>query len=147
MVSALKRRKSSGSRQGRRLPRPMKSFSAAATINSMRIYTPAARKTLARRQWSAAAKPSGETQPAPARGHHGVLSPLGQKRHQPPAYRFDIGVPPVVGKDSEHAAVGGFPMLVEIKRHRHLPLVAPARLIDMAGIAGSRRVPRVMPLR
>src|SRR5271155_1360126 len=41
-VSALKRRKSAGSRHGKRLPRPMTSFSAAATISSMRPYTPAA---------------------------------------------------------------------------------------------------------
>src|ERR1700690_4008974 len=125
MVSALNRRKSAGSRHGRRLPRPMTSFSAAATINSIRIYTPAARSPLARRQWFAAAEPAGEAQSAAVSRHHGMLAALGQKRDHPPAHRLDIRMAPVVGEYPEHAAVAGLPALVEIEHQRHPPLVAP----------------------
>src|SRR5580692_3265891 len=91
-------------------------------------------------------KPAGEAQTVAPRGHHLVLASGGEKDRQTSGRGLNVPVTPEVIDDLELTAVAHPPAPIEVKHQRYAPLTAPARLIDVARVAGPRRVPRVMHL-
>jgi hypothetical protein len=75
-----------------------------------------------------------------------MLTTLGEKSHEPAADRIDVPIRPRREEAAQRSPIRGPPILIEIQDQRDPPMTAAARLIDMAAVSRTCRIPRVVQL-
>src|SRR5271167_2047943 len=95
----------------------------------------------------ACAEPSADAPAVAARPQHGVLASRREKANQPAGNGLDILESPLRCEYPQRAARARLPLHVQVQRQRYPALRTAMRLIQMARIFRTRRIPAIVQLR